>query len=251
MSQGEKYIKPNIILPLIVFATIFFSFFARNNDNSIDWNTTVVFGTALILLWSTFETYILRLEAQKNREYDQTPILLLGLTEDMDSLSLEIKNDSDVVAFDIEFYPWSVGEDSGFDVADFAHKLYIDSSNQYVRSRTSVILKVISLKKPDGKITRHNFKLNDLMHIMSIDQKSIALLLHYKNAIGEKYYLIYKLYSITTIKPALQFIESGKGCLSYNEALEITRNKDPQLHPQYSLLKYLGREIAEPSSLSK
>jgi hypothetical protein len=237
MVKKEDILRPIYILPTIIFLTVLWGV-----KSCGDWNTAILFGTALVIVWYTYETYLLRLENQKSTEFGQTPTLILRV-DDSANPTIQIKNDSDVIAYDLEFTPFTVGKNSGMDVADFVNSFYIDNGNQYIEPRTTPALKIISLRKTDGD--RRDIQFSQILHLMTIDEKKLVLLIHYKNSVGQKFYLVYKLYTLVLglSQPALQFIETGKGEISFERACELTKQNEPQLNAQYRLLKYIGREI--------
>lgn len=225
----KRNYQPLTIFALICVATVLYGI------TSYDWETAILLGTGLIVAWTTYETYLLRLESQKGTEHTQTPSLTLHLTDGMNP-SLHIKNDSDVIAYDINFTPFQL--DGVTDITDYSHLLYVDGGDHYLEPRSKSTLKLVSRRNAPGA-SRHWFDLRNIINAMTASEANLILLMHFKNAVGQKYHLIYKLYMQNITTPSLQFIEAGKGKVSYEEAEEITRFKEPQLDPSLRLKEYI------------
>lgn len=216
--------------------------------NTKDAGTAVLLGTAVLVVWYSYETFQLRQTTQKTLDIEQTPVLALQMRPSQflaGVLDLCVKNIGHQNAYDMTFHPFSVGE--------LNCVFYFDDPHNYIEpavpgSNADRLMWVVH-NNDGASYPTEGLRL--LYDAMQNNRATAVLLFHYSDAIGQRYHGIYTLSSKVSLhfEAFLQYIATGKGEITFAQAEKIIKNVPKVQHYALTLDAYIkGRNKDIPKN---
>jgi|GEM_PF-4707915 len=208
--------------------------------------TAALVATAALIIWYSWETLQLRQVTQRTLEIEQTPVVTLEMVYSQTLASvmdIAIKNIGRQNAYNIEFAPISAN--------DLNCLFRFDSPNNYLEPTLPAAepIRLTWIVRRNDKATLIDQGTRYFFNQIHAERKSAIILFHYSDAIGQRYHGVYTLSSKVSFEfdPFLQYIEVGKGTLTYAQAEERVR-KVPQ-EPHYAIMfeNYIDERVRNTS----